>query len=353
MTKYYLIIIHLLLVASVEAQQIKNMSSSLQNKKMVINYELEASEPARIEVYSDIGTDSMSKVPEKHLSGDVGLYVKPGKQKKIRWNMKEIDSLKRIQAEIELRANPFIDMVQVKGGTFKMGCTSEQPKCDKDEKPVHKVTLSDYTIGRYEITNEQYCVFLNEQNISSDGRDGRTSLIHIGNSHCQVRYVNGEFVPKEGKADYPVVEVTWSGAQAFCEWAGGRLPTEAEWEYAARGGHKSKETIYSGANHVDSIAWYVRNSGDHSHPVGTKKPNELGIYDMSGNVWEWCNDWYGDYPSEPQNNPKGPKRGNSVVIRGGSWLYYGSFCRVSNRGSSAPSYAFNNYGFRLVKKKLD
>jgi len=353
MVKVYLIFAHLFIVVSLQGQQIKNMSSSLQNKELVINYELESSRPARVEVYRVFRKDSVLKVPEKYLSGDFGIYVEPGNEKNIYWNMNSIDSLKSVHVEVELRAKPFIDMVGVNSGAFLMGCTSEQPKCDKDEKPVHKVTLDDFAISRYEITNEQYCVFLNEEGIDSDGRDGRISLIHIGNSHCQIKYTSGLFVPKEGKAEHPVVEVTWNGAQEFSKWAGGRLPTEAEWEYAARGGHKSKQTIYSGSDKVDSVAWYVGNSRDHAHPVGSKKPNELGIYDMSGNVWEWCYDWYEDYSAEHKNNPEGLKRGNSVVIRGGSWLYYGSFCRVSNRGSSAPSYAFNNYGFRLVRKKLD
>ena len=350
MKKFSFILIHLFIVVSLQGQQIENMSVSLQNKEMVVTYDLESSKPSRIEVYRAFSEDSMRKVSEKWLSGDFGLYVEPGRKKKIYWNMEEVDSLKRTDIDVELGSKPFIDMVPVNGGVFSMGCTSEQPKCDNDEKPLHKVTIDDYSISRYEITNEQYCVFLNKEDISSDGRDGRTALIHIGNSHCQIKYTDGEFVPKDGKAKHPVVEVTWNGAQAFCEWTDGRLPTEAEWEYAARGGHKSRKTIYSGSNKVDSVAWYVQNSRDHAHPVGSKKPNELGLYDMSGNVWEWCYDWYDDYTSEHQTNPEGPKRGNSVAIRGGSWLYYGSFCRVSNRGSSAPSYAFNHYGFRMVRK---
>ncbi len=348
MIKFSLILIHLLVVFSLQAQQIENMSTSLQNEDLVITYDQQSSQPLRVGVYRVFSKDSTIKISEKQLKGDVGMYVEPGKNKKIYWNMKEIDSLKRVNIKVELRSKPFIDMVSINGGTFVMGCTSEQPKCDKDEKPAHKVTLSHYSISRYEITNEQYCVFLNEENISSDGREGKTPLIHIGNSHCQINHKQGQFKPKPGKEKHPVVEVTWSGAQAFCKWAGGRLPTEAEWEYAARGGHKSNQTIYSGANNVDSVAWYVKNSSDHSHKVGTKQPNELGLYDMSGNVWEWCYDWYDDYPKRQKKNPEGPRRGNSVVIRGGSWLYYGSFCRVSNRGSSGPSYAFNNYGFRLV-----
>jgi formylglycine-generating enzyme required for sulfatase activity len=348
MMKYLFILLQLLFIAGVHAQKIENVRTAFENKELKITYDLISEEPSRVFVYQILKSDSLEKVSEEFLRGDIGLYVKSGKNKKIHWNLEEVDSLERRQTIIKLRTRPFIDMVRVKGGSFLMGCTSEQPKCDSDEKPAHKITLNSYKISRYEITNEQYCVFLNKQDISRDGRDGRTPLIHVGNQHCQIHYSNGQFRPKPGKEKHPVVEVTWSGGQAFCEWYGGSLPTEAEWEYAARGGHKSTTTIYSGSDNVDSVAWYVENSRDHSHKVGIKKPNELGLYDMSGNVWEWCFDWYDDYPKREKKNPEGPRRGNSVVIRGGSWLYYGSFCRVSNRGSSGPSYAFNNYGFRLV-----
>jgi formylglycine-generating enzyme required for sulfatase activity len=348
MNKSLFIIVHLLIGGLLHGQQIKHISTSIQNQRMEISYNLVAEAPFRVYVYQVSGEDSLEKVAKEDLQGDVGLYVKPGVDKHIFWNLQKIDSTERTNIQIKMKTSPFIKKIEIKGGSFLMGCTSEQPKCDGDEKPAHRITLSGFSMSAFEITNEQYCVFLNEKDIAPDGRDGRVPLIHVGNKYCQVIYKNGEFISKPGKAKHPVVEVTWSGAQAFCEWAGGRLPTEAEWEYAARGGHKSTSTIYSGSNDVDSVAWYVKNSGDHSHKVGTKQPNELGLYDMSGNVWEWCYDWYGDYPKRKKKNPEGPRRGNSVVIRGGSWLYYGSFCRVSNRGSSGPSYAFNNYGFRLV-----
>ena len=350
MRKLLLLILSIILPAIAGAQQTSNLQYSLQNDELVIHYKLNAPRAMRVEVYYRLAQDSLLLVPEEELQGDAGIYITPGEDKQIRWAMKNLDSLERQQVKIQLKLRPFIEMAKVEGGTFRMGCTGEQNKCGGDEKPVHRVTLTGYTISRYEITNAQYAVFLNKQDIARDGREGRTALIHIDNKFCRIKYKDGKFVPHKGTADHPVVEVTWNGAQAFCQWAGGRLPTEAEWEYAARGGHKSKTTRYSGSNQVDSVAWYDRNSNGSTHRVGTKKPNELGIYDMSGNVWEWCFDWYDRYPSSRQRNPQGPKKGENVVVRGGSWLYYGSFCRVANRGSSAPSYAFNNYGFRLVRK---
>jgi len=325
------------------------MNYSVEGDFMLITYNLNAPRAMRIEVLYQLDSDSLIEVPASHIQGDAGIYIEPGRDKNLRWSMEKIDSADRARLVPKLRARPFVDMVQVKGGTFRMGCTEEQPKCDSDEKPAHLVTLDDFAISRYEVTNAQYAAFLNQNGIDRDGQDRRTALIHIGNSFCQIKHENGKFTPLPGKEDHPVVEVTWNGAQAFCQWAGGSLPTEAEWEYAARGGQKARPTAYSGSNHVDSVAWYDRNANGSTHPVGSKQPNELGIYDMSGNVWEWCFDWYDAYPSRSRRNPTGPQRGENVVVRGGSRLYYGSFCRVSNRGSSAPDYAFNNYGFRLVR----
>jgi formylglycine-generating enzyme required for sulfatase activity len=349
MVKYVLVLIIMSLPASLLAQDISHMNYHLEEGGMSITYDLNAQRAMHIEVFYQLNSDSILEVPEEQIQGEAGIYVEPGRDKGIQWSMATLDSAERARVVPKLRARPFIEMVPVKGGTYQMGCTPEQKKCDGDEKPAHRVSLDDFAISRYEITNAQYAAFLNQNDIDRDGRDRRTALIHIGNSFCQIEHEDGRFKPVPGKADHPVVEVTWNGAQAFCQWAGGRLPTEAEWEYAARGGPKARPTRFSGSNQVDSVAWYDRNARGHTHPVGSKQPNELGLYDMSGNVWEWCFDWYDEYPARSRHNPTGPERGENVVVRGGSWLYYGSFCRVSNRGSSAPDYAFNNYGFRLVR----
>ena len=221
------------------------------------------------------------------------------------------------------------EMVYVKGGTFTMGCTAEQGSdCYSNEKPAHSVTLSSYYIGKYEVTQAlwQKVMGSNPSNFS-------------------------------GCADCPVEEVSWDDCQEFIrklnQMTGKkyRLPTEAEWEYAARGGSRGVSHTpfkYSGSNDIDAVAWYDNNSGSKTHPVGTKRANELGIYDMSGNVWEWCSDWYGSYSSSAVTNPTGAMSGEFRVCRGGGWSYFGDLCRVSLRPDYYPSNRNGNLGLRLV-----
>jgi formylglycine-generating enzyme required for sulfatase activity len=152
----------------------------------------------------------------------------------------------------------------------------------------------------------------------------------------------------------PVEQVSWDDCQAFIRKLNSltgrnfRLPTEAEWEYAARGGNKSRGYKYSGGNSLGTVAWYSDNSGDTTHEVKTKQPNELGLYDMSGNVWEWCGDWWGDYSSGSQTNPKGPSSGSNRVDRGGGWLILARACRVADRSRDSPGNRSRDLGLRLA-----
>jgi formylglycine-generating enzyme required for sulfatase activity len=214
-------------------------------------------------------------------------------------------------------------MVFVEGGTFQMGVTSNDPN-RRDEMPVHNVTLSSYHIGQTEVTQALWQAVMGSN-------------------------------PSWNKGDnLPVEKVSWNDCQMFItklnQLTGQkfRLPTEAEWEYAARGGKLSKGYKYSGSNTLSYVAWYTGNSSYKTHPVATKRPNELGLYDMSGNVWEWCQDWYGSYSSSTQSNPTGPSSGSDRVLRGGSWDYVAGICRVSNRLDDEPSRTHDNLGFRLA-----
>ncbi len=255
------------------------------------------------------------------------------------------------------------EMVKISGGTFQMG--QPDPNINgtgwtDSEQPVHNVTVSDFYIDKYEVTHKEYIYFLNAINCGSDGSYNRQELINMDDSDCAVGYKNGKFYFKG--SDYaedilcPVIEVTWYGANEYCKWLSKktgktyRLPTEAEWEYAAGGG--SIHQKWAGTNSESSLssyAWYG-NSGSKTHRVGTKSPNQYGLYDMSGNVWEWCSDWYSSdyYSSSPSLNPQGASSGSFRVIRGGSWCYAASCCRVAFRFNDYPVNRGNYIGFRVV-----
>jgi formylglycine-generating enzyme required for sulfatase activity len=247
------------------------------------------------------------------------------------------------------------DLIYVEGGTFMMG----SDEGDSDEEPIHEVTLTyDYYIGKYEVTFDEYDLFCEDtgRNKPSDQGWGRWRhpVINV-DWHDAVEYCNwlskkdnlpiaydhnGNFLDKYGRRTNDVTQVV-----------GYRLPTETEWEYAARGGKYSTGYIYAGHDNVKEVAWYDDNSGGHTHEVGTKEPNELGIYDMSGNVYEWCQDWYDRdyYEISPDTNPYNYKKGSSRVLRGGSWDSITYSVRVANRGSFSPGYADNSRGFRVCR----
>lgn len=217
-------------------------------------------------------------------------------------------------------------MARVDGGTFTMGGTSEHfGDVQADERPVHSVTLSTYYIGKTEVTQALWKAVMGSNPSTVKG------------------------------ANLPVTDVSWDDCQRFISRLNSltgmkfRLPTEAEWEYACRGGNKSRNYKYAGSALSDGVAWYESNSGDGTHPVGTKKANELGIHDMAGNVWEWCADWYGRYSSVASVNPKGPQSGDSRVFRGGSWFSEAADCRAACRDKSAPTYSSGTLGFRLAR----
>ena len=235
-------------------------------------------------------------------------------------------------------------MALVQGGLFNMGCTSEQgSNCSSDEKPSHIVRLSNYYIGKYEVTEGQWKVVMGSNpSYYQYGDDYPVEYVSwndiVGTSGSYmiingIRYYANGFIYKLNQL---------SGKQY-------RLPTEAEWEYAARGGDQSKGFIYSGSNILDNVAWYWDNSSARKKsPVGAKAPNELGIYDMSGNVREWCGDWYGHYGSIVVTDPSGPSAGTTRVYRGGGWTYEANDCRVSNRDEAEPIYKIGSLGFRVV-----
>jgi len=228
---------------------------------------------------------------------------------------------------ISINAQSYPVMIKVQGGTFTMGSNSG------DESPAHNVTVSSFSMGKYEVTVAEYKAF------------------------CKAA---GRTMPDPtswGWNDkHPMVLVSFDDANAYCNWlseATGknfRLPTEAEWEYAARGGIKSSGYTYAGSDDLDEAGWSSDNAGGQTQECGRKKANELGLHDMSGNVWEWCKDWYSEtyYSSSPATNPKGPTSGSYRVLRGGSWFNAASYCRVASRNRGTPSGGDPDFGFRVV-----
>ena len=218
-----------------------------------------------------------------------------------------------------------IEMVKVEAGSFDMGATPEMQNPDEDEKPVHRVTLTNnYYIGKYEVTQALWKIVMGSNPSNSKGDN--LPVENVSWNNCQ------KFISKLNKLT----------GKSF------RLPTEAEWEFAARGGKKSRGYQYSGSNTLGDVAWYEGNSGSKTHAVGTKQPNELGAFDMTGNVWEWCQDWHGRYSSSPQTNPTGAVSGSCRVYRGGSLYYPAGYCRCSCRFDGTPDFRNGDLGLRLV-----
>ena len=245
---------------------------------------------------------------------------KPAAKPKAKPAPRRNSSTTGLSAELNKLIN---NMVYVSGGTFIMGGDDSS-----DQMPTHSVTLSSYYICKYEVTQALWRAVMGSNPSNFKGNN------------------------------LPVENVSWYDCQTFIKRLNSytgrnfRLPTEAEWEFAARGGNYSRHYKYSGSNHIDDVAWYIDNSNKRPHPVGTKQPNELGLYDMSGNVGEWCSDWDGSYSSYSQTNPTGPNSGSFRVHRGGFWRYNARYCRTPERNSKTPDYCVNYIGLRLVLSQL-
>ena len=246
--------------------------------------------------------------------------------------------------------------VFVEGGPFNMGSS---PSKD-NERYIHVVNINGFYIGKYEVTVGEFKKFIDATNYRTEAEKFGGSFIWNGTSwekRTDVCWQYDILGKKLSANDYnfPVVHVSWKDATEYCHWAGGRLPTEAEWEYAAREGNKRKDYPYSGSANIDDVAWYHENSNGYLREVGTKKPNSLGIYDMSGNAWEWCADWYDKsyYNVSKIMNPQGPLTGSEHVIRGGSWNDNADSVKVTNRNGANLRSDDYSIGFRMVKDKKD
>ena len=320
-------------------QTVSNVDAYQEGKNIIITYNTDKAGSVG-DVYCSTDGGRTWGEALRQVTGDVNKQVPAGSHR-IVWDvLSEREKLAgaNICFKVEVNSVRFtvdgarisvngvsFEMVRVEGGIFGMGATSKQGSdAYGDEKPVHCVTLSGYYIGKTEVTQALWKAVM-----------GSNPSKFIGDN-------------------LPVEMVSWNDCQEFIQKLNSltgrnfRFPTEAEWEFACRGGNNSRGYKYSGSNNLGSVAWYDGNSGNKTHPVGTKAPNELGIYDMSGNVWEWCADWYGDYSSGAQTNPTGPYGGLYRVCRGGSWYFYAGHCRSSNRDSIYPTYRSSDFGVRLA-----
>ena len=256
--------------------------------------------------------------------------------------------------------------VFIPGGTFIMGRTTGNG--DDDELPIHSVTLNPYHIGKYEVTQAEYASIMGTNPASGNGV-GDSYPVYYVSWYAAIKYCN---LRSLAEGLMPVYEIsgstdpatwgtvptssnaTWNAA--VCNWnaSGYRLPTEAEWEYAARGAATIPDYLYTGSDNINTVAWWYSNSGGNAHPVGTKASNGIGSYDMSGNVWEWCWDWYSStyYSVSPSDNPTGPASGSNRSTSGGAFTSGEHHCRVANRSSTGPSSSNNNLGFRLCRSAL-
>ena len=314
-------------------QTVSNVDAYQEDKKIIITYDTDK-EGCVGGVYCSTDGGNTWSNPLRRVTGDVNKQVQAGSHR-IVWDvLSEREKLAGANICFKVVTNysgrftvngVSFEMVRVEGGTFRMGATSEQEdEADGDETPVHSVTLSSYYIGKTEVTQALWQAVMGSNPSGFEG------------------------------ADLPVECVNWNDCQEFIQKLNSltgrnfRLPTEAEWEFACRGGNNSCGYKYSGSNDIDDVAWYDGNSGGKTHPVATKAPNELGIYDMSGNVYEWCSDWYGDYTANSQTNPTGPRSGEFRVGRGGCWCDYARNGRSSFRPYGVPTRRFNDQGLRLA-----
>jgi formylglycine-generating enzyme len=256
------------------------------------------------------------------------------------------------------------NMVFIPGGTFQMGSEDGFEK----EKPVHTVTVSSFYMGKYELTVAEFKQFVEATRYQTDADKDGWSYILIGKSYGRRGGINWRFDTKgnprpASEYNHPVVHVSWNDAVAYCQWKSNatgknyRLPTEAEWEYAARGGEWNihSRATWAGTSDEALLRQYANYDGHEGEdkyaetaPVGSLKPNALGLYDMSGNVWEWCSDWYGTYSSDAQTNPAGEISSFARVLRGGDWSNNAQYCRVAFRYCAVPKNRLYFIGFRLV-----
>jgi len=354
------------------AQSINNITATQIGKNIVVSYNLTGNEVIKayeIKLYVSPDGGSTWQGPLTAVSGVVGKGQVAGNDKSITWDvLKEPGFIELKGDNIQFKIKAFynlastggeIEMVWVEGGSFMMGSNDGE----EDEKPVHEVTLKGFYMGKYEVTRGQFRKFIEATNYQTEAEKDGGAWIWSSEEKKWVKK-DGLNWKKDAKGidcyktkeNHPVIFVSYNDAIAYINWLKStsnkkyRLPTEAEWEYAAKGGNKNSLYKYAGSDNIDEVAWYG-NANDETHPIGTKKANALSIFDMTGNVNEWCSDWYdkNHYQYSIKSNPEGGLSGDYRVLRGGSFVNHWLDCRPANRNYYKPFISYYFIGFRLAQ----
>jgi len=246
------------------------------------------------------------------------------------------------------------DMIWLPGGTFTMG--SPEGFGEDREHPAHEVTLSHYAVGQHPVTVGEFRRFVAATGYRTEAEEGDGAYVYDKKGDWNQKEDASWLNPYLSQDDtHPVVCISWNDAHAYCRWLSDQtgqtygLLTEAQWEHACRAGSDAAYSFGDDAEKLGAYAWYIDNAGDGTRPVGEKRPNGWHLYDMHGNIWEWCSDWYGDYPGEVEQDPNGPESGSNRVVRGGSWYYDADYCRSAYRYGLEPSDRRGILGFRLSR----
>jgi len=384
----FICLILIALAAGNNAPVVKNVLVQQRQGTRIVDifYDVEDTDGDLLTISVHVSFDGGNTFEEDRVNtciedSDIGENIEPGKNKRIVWDagadapdIYTLDFVAKVIADDgiadelspKLRQKDGMKMRLIPAGEFEMG--DQHDVGDDDEKPVHTVYLDAYYIDETEVTNEQYCIFLNDYGKNTD--TAGHELLEIGSSSCLIEKVGDTYKPKSGHEKHPVIEVSWYGAAAYAQWAGARLPTEAQWEKAARGGLVGKkypwgDTIDPTKANYDSDnsrSWTTADMLKYLKPVGSFPANGYGLFDMVGNVYDWCADEYdsGYYSNSPKNNPTGPgtpilfvnngftnvKTSTRCVLRGGGWDSLTNFLRCANRSRYNASSADDSLGFR-------
>lgn len=315
------------LCLSVQAQKVSNIRAEQRGQDIVVLYSLETSSPCEVRLLLSQDNGITWSAPLKNVKGDVGRKISGGENEIVWKLLLDQEQLVSDYVKFKVIANTWQSfeptMVFVEGGEFQMGYNSDE----EEYKPAHTVVLSSFYISKFEITEQEWELIMSD------------SLGDIMNKTCQICYPQS---CSYNQANKLIEKLNFITGKKY------RMPTEAEWEFAARGGKLSKGYYYSGSYNMKTSGWYSENANGGRNPVGLKIPNELGIYDMSGNLQEWCLDWYSKYDIQKLTNPKGLVEGTHKILRGGAYNSYIDNCRVFSRSYEKPDVFSYNYGLRLV-----